>query len=372
MKHFDREKIQGKTLILVAPLDWGLGHATRCIPVIKELLKQGAEVLLAAEGLQAALLSAEFPALTILPLEGYKIKYGSSRTGLAWNILRQGPGLLKSINREKQWLEDTIKKYPVSGVISDNRFGLHTRKLPCVFLTHQLQIKSPAGKLMDALLRQWNYQHINKFFECWVPDNDAVHHNLAGDLSHPGKLPVVPVKYLGPLSRFETTTEIHCGNRIVILLSGPEPQRSLLENKLINQMIELKEEIVMVRGLPGEARMIPSTRNLNFYNHLPAGELHELLLSASFVICRSGYSTVMDLIRFRKKSILIPTPGQTEQEYIAGFLQSKQFAFCVEQEHFSLAGAIADARRFNYQLANFNSQDNLAGAVKDFLQVAAT
>ena len=339
----------GKKL-LVAPLDWGLGHATRCVPVIRDLLNNDCEVWLAGEKAQEKLLREEFPSLPFLPLKGYRIKYGKS--GLTGKILLQVPSILRSIKEENKWLKQQVSNHGFDAVISDNRYGLYNEKVFSVLITHQLNIKTPLGKWSEKILQQWNYKLINKFNECWIPDDEG-ENNLAGELSHPVKLPSIPVKYIGPLSRFTSFSPSGDGGikgHLLIILSGPEPQRTILENKVIDQIVNYPATATIVRGLPGEKNIIPSTNTIHFYNHLSTDELNTEAVKAEFIISRSGYSTIMDIACVQKKSILIPTPGQTEQEYLAGHLMKKQFAFCIDQKEFSLGKNIEEARNFEYHL----------------------
>ena len=339
----------GKKL-LVAPLDWGLGHATRCVPVIRDLLNNDCEVWLAGEKAQEKLLREEFPSLPFLPLKGYRIKYGKS--GLTGKILLQVPSILRSIKEENKWLKKQVSNHGFDAVISDNRYGLYNEKVFSVLITHQLNIKTPLGKWSEKILQQWNYKLINKFNECWIPDDEG-ENNLAGELSHPVKLPSIPVKYIGPLSRFTSFSPSGDGGikgHLLIILSGPEPQRTILENKVIDQIVNYPATATIVRGLPGEKNIIPSTNTIHFYNHLSTDELNTEAVKAEFIISRSGYSTIMDIACVQKKSILIPTPGQTEQEYLADHLRKKQFAFCIDQEGFSLLKTIEEARNFEYHL----------------------
>jgi hypothetical protein len=336
--------LAGKKL-LVAPLDWGLGHATRCVPVIRHLLKLNCEVWLAGEGVQEKLLREEFPQLPFLPLEGYRIRYARKNTGL--KILLQVPSLLASIKKENQWLKDQVKQHGFEFVVSDNRYGLYHEKIFSVFITHQLCIKSPFGKWSEMLLQRWNYSFINRFSECWVPDEEGAD-NLAGKLSHPERMPAVPVKYIGALSRLKTKPVAPVKDHLLIILSGPEPQRSVLENKIIDEIIHYAGTATIVRGLPGEKSVIPSTNSIRFYNHLSSAELNDEMLTADCVISRCGYSTVMDAAALKKKCILIPTPGQTEQEYLGSYLMKKKLAYCVPQLSFSLLPSIEKAGKFNY------------------------
>ncbi|MGZ5222172.1 MAG: glycosyltransferase, partial [Chitinophagaceae bacterium] len=161
MNHDPASKKNGHLRILVAPLDWGLGHATRCIPVIYELLTRNVEVWLAGEGPQEILLKKEFPDLPFLYLRGYRVKYGKSGMGLISAIFRQVPQILSSIRQENNWLKDVANKYQFDAVISDNRYGLFHPEIPCVFITHQLSIKSPFGKWSEKILQKRNYRFIN-------------------------------------------------------------------------------------------------------------------------------------------------------------------------------------------------------------------
>ena len=338
--------LAGKKL-LVAPLDWGLGHATRCVPVIRELINNNCDVWLAGEGVQEKLLREEFSSLPFLPLKGYRIKY--AKAGLTGKLLLQIPSILRSIKEENKWLKEQIIRHGFDAVISDNRYGLHHEKIFSVLITHQLCIKSSLGKWSEGFLQKWNYKLIDRFNECWIPDEEG-ENNLAGELSHPGKLPAVPIKYIGPLSRFKKNNVEEMKGHLLIILSGPEPQRTILENKIIDQVVNYNGSATIVRGLPNEKNIIPSTNTIHFYNHLASEELNNEAMKAEFVIGRSGYSTVMDMAALQKKCIFIPTPGQTEQEYLGDHLMKKGFAFCIRQNDLSLLKNIEEAGRFNYSL----------------------
>ena len=335
--------------LLVVPLDWGLGHATRCIPVIKDLLANNCMVWLAGEGAQEKLLRKEFPELPFLLLKGYRIRFPDS--GAFFRLLLQIPKILKAIKDENIWLKEQVNKYGFDGVISDNRYGLFHDNIFSVFITHQLSIKSPVGKWSENLLQHWSYKFINRFNECWVPD-EAGKDNLAGELSHPEKFPGIPVKYLGPLSRFEFTTGKEIKNHLLIILSGPEPQRSLWEETIINEVAHYHGTATIVRGLPDEPAIIPSTNSIRFYNHLDSKLLNDEMNKAEFVISRSGYSTIMDIVKLKKKSILIPTPGQSEQEYLARYLSGKHRVFRISQKNFSLQKALTAVNNFNFHFTD--------------------
>ena len=345
-----------KKRILIAPLDWGLGHATRCIPLINLLLKQNCEIIVAADGSVAELLQKEFPGLVILRLKGYGVRYSNNRHLFFPKILVQFPRIIAAVKYEKKWLGQIITKHRIDAVISDNRFGLYTNKIPCVFITHQLFIRT-GNMLLNKMAQKINYSYINKFVECWVPDMEG-HNNLAGELSHPSRLPGIPVKYLGVLSRFEKK-DFEKKFDLLIMLSGPEPQRSIFENILLEQLKEMPCTIALVRGLPLENKLpIAGNKSISIFNHLPADELNELIQRTGIIVARCGYSTVMDLVKLKQPAILVPTPGQAEQEYLAGFLHEKKIFFTISQENFSLKQVLRDIKKFEFSRMNISTGMN--------------
>ncbi|MCU7550726.1 glycosyl transferase family 28 [Chitinophagaceae bacterium LB-8] len=349
---------------MLAPLDWGLGHATRCIPLIDRLLKDGHEVYLAGDGRIKTLLLQEFPNLHFLSLKGYDVYYARTKKGLLFTMLQQVPKILKAIRYEHHWLDDAMKKYHFDMVISDNRYGLYHPDAYSIFITHQLLIRAPY-RWMEQMLQRINYRLINKFDECWVPDQEQPPY-LAGELAHPSLLPRIRVKYIGPLSRFHHDNSIEAGQHLLILLSGPEPQRSILEQNILSQLEGIVGNVLMVRGVPGEDRIPVAAPHVVIKNHLPADQMKDALLQASMVISRCGYSTVMDLMAVRKKSILIPTPGQTEQEYLARHLMEQHLALCIPQDTFNLQAALSLASSFPYQTCVFDwDQDKFENIIGD-------
>ena len=343
--------------VLVAPLDWGLGHATRCVPLVHAMLGLGWDVTLAGEGPSLSILTKEFPSLPSLTLKGYCISYPKKGFLFIPKLLLQVPKLFKTISLEQKWLEEKQKEHQWNLIISDNRYGLSCQNTKCIFITHQLFVISGWGKLIDAIVNNRLHQWIRKFNQCWIPDQKE-DGGIAGKLSHPPSplptgrqaipsslLPIpyslfpTPLIYLGPLSRL-TPKENGDANKILILLSGPEPQRSLLEKKILEQIKDIDEQFLVVRGLPNEKHQPVNTSNIQFENHLTTEALSTALSNAKLVICRSGYSSIMDLLKFRKKAVLIPTPGQTEQLYLAKLMKDNHW-FWIEQQHdFQLHHAI--------------------------------
>lgn len=338
--------------VLVAPLEWGLGHATRCIPIIKELINQKCEVFIAAEGATYSLLKQEFPALTFLPLMGYRMKYSRKRYFLPLKILAQFPKLIFTIYKEHQWLKKMVKKYKIDAVISDNRFGLYHSKIPSVYITHQLLIKT-GNVFTEKIAKRIHFYFINKYDECWIPDFEI--NGLAGKLSHPKKLPK-KIKYLGGLSRFELNTAEKKYD-ILISISGPEPQRTIFEDKILSNLPSYSGKVLLIRGLPGSSEELKFENPLvEIKNHLSAKVLNEAILQSGMIISRCGYTTIMDLIRLQKKAILIPTPGQTEQEYLARFLMENKIFYTISQKDFVLQNTLQQAHVFSFAIPGYDME----------------
>jgi uncharacterized protein (TIGR00661 family) len=332
--------------VLVAPLDWGLGHATRCIPIIHALLLQKHEVILAADAAVATLLHTEFPTLEILPLKGYHIQYAKTSAGFPFQIVKQIPGILKTIQEENTWLDKIIQEKNIQLVISDNRYGLYSKKIPTVFITHQLNIITPF-RFLDRIIQKVHYRFINRFTVCWVPDSEGLN-NLGGVLSHPVTLPAIPVNYIGLLSRCKKTI-LPIQFQYCFMLSGPEPQRSILEEKIVQQISQLDSPIVIIRGLPNATNILAVPSNVTVYQHLLSEQLANTIAASEWVICRSGYTSLMELTAMQKKKILIPTPGQTEQEYLAKKLQQQNMGYQLIQSNLNLCKDLDAATKTNQQ-----------------------
>lgn len=337
-----------KLRILIAPLDWGLGHTTRCVPVIRALQQRGATVVLAGNKLQEKVLLEEFPGCEFLPLQGYEVGYSHTSKGFLLKMMQQLPRITSVIQKENRWLQTLLARQKIDGVISDNRFGLYSRQVPCVFVTHQLGIKTGLGRMSDWLVRLLNYRYINRFSRLWIPDFEGLQ-NLAGALSHPRSLPSATISYLGPLTRIDGAPAV-AGDRdqgVLFVISGPEPQRSIFEKKIFEQVRYIHQPVTIIRGLPLQEET-PSVGNAVVYNHLPARDMEAIMRAATFIVCRSGYSSVMDINALGQKAILIPTPGQPEQEYLAAWLAEAGFAPGGKQDSFNLEELFASAERFSY------------------------
>lgn len=342
-----------KKRILVAPLNWGLGHATRCIPIINALLELNFEPIIASDGIALALLQKEFPMLSSIELPSYDITYAKKGRNFKIKLIKDAPKLLNTIKSEKKATKDIVKTHNISGIISDNRLGVHSKKVPTVFITHQLNVLSGNTTWLSTKMHE---KFIEKFDECWVPDTDA-DINLSGKLGHPDDFKI-PTTYIGPLSRFEKQVAKPI-NKILVLISGPEPQRTFLEEKLFLELKNYPEKVVFVKGVMEKQQVVEVMGNITVYNFMTSKLLEKTINESELVISRSGYTTVMDLAKLNKKAYFIPTPGQFEQEYLAKRLAKLNLVPSCKQDDFTIS-KIGDVynfeglKAFNYKV-NFKT-----------------
>jgi uncharacterized protein (TIGR00661 family) len=297
--------------IIVAPLNWGLGHATRCVPIIKSLQENKFTPVIASDGEALLFLQKEFPGLETILLPSYNITYAKH---LKWHLLLQIPKIRKAKNEEKKCIEDYIHKHDdVVGIISDNRFGVRSAKIPSVYVTHQINVLSGWTTFLTSFIHQ---RVIKKFDECWIPDEEGG--RFSGKLSKSKNK--LNQKYIGILSRFQKR-ELEKVHDILILLSGPEPNRTHLENQLKRIYKDSSKRVCLIQGKVEERQKTSTYGNIKVINFMLSDELEEMVSASEKVICRSGYSSIMDLVSLHKKAILIPTKNQTEQEYLAKYLK---------------------------------------------------
>ena len=336
--------------ILVAPLNWGLGHATRCIPIINALIALNFEPVIASDGNALKLLKKEFPKVKSFDLPSYNITYPKKPTHFKLKLLKDTPHFLKTIQKEKKEINSIVEKANISGIISDNRFGVRHNKIPCVFITHQLRVLSGNTTWLSSKLHQ---NIISKFDECWVPDYSGIK-NLSGDLGHIEDYKQ-PIKYIGPLSRFKKIKSQTKYN-LMVLLSGPEPQRSYLEEQLLEGLKHYKGNVLFVRGKIETNQKKETKGNLVVYNFMTSKELEISINESDLILSRSGYTTLKDLEKLEKKAFFIPTPGQFEQEYLAKKMHQGNVAPYATQDEFDIKmlANFEDYKGFQYQDYDLN------------------
>ncbi len=323
----------GKT-ILIAPLNWGLGHATRCIPIIKALQENNFIPIIASDGIALELLRKEFPYLQVLQLPSYQIEYAKNGKNFKWKLLQNCPKMIEAVLEEKQIIKKWIKKYDIDGIISDNRLGVFSQKVPSIFITHQLNVMTGSTTWITSKL----HQHIiKKYVECWVPDVKETP-NLTGKLGHIKKAGF-KIKYIGPLSRMhkKETSKIY---DLMVILSGPEPQRGFLEEKLKKEMLRYNGKVVFVKGIIEKDQQKEQIENVTYFNFMNSRQLEQTFNESEMVLCRSGYTTIMDLSKLGKKAFFIPTPGQYEQEYLAEKLEKEGLVPYAKQNDFRIENLI--------------------------------
>lgn len=324
--------------VLVCVLDWGLGHATRSIPVIRELQRQGAQVILASSRDAGLLLRQEFPALDYHELPGYSPVY-QSEGSLLLTLASQGFKFAAAIRQEHRWVEELVRRHQVNLVISDNRFGCFSAQVPSVFVTHQYQVRLPnPWSVAERLVNRWLASHYNNYQHVWVPDQPD------SGLTSPFVPVRAPVTHVGWLSRFAREGDATPGWDLVATVSGPEPQRKKFADQLTRELAASGQRALLVTGQPGAATREERGR-VEIVNHLPAKNLEQALRGADVIIARSGYSTIMDLIALGKRAVLVPTPQQPEQILLARKLHEWKVAFCPDQQNFTVEKALQEVRQ---------------------------
>jgi uncharacterized protein (TIGR00661 family) len=319
-----------KKTILVAPLNWGLGHATRCIPIINALLKNNFTPIIASDGTALHLLKKEFPELLSLELPSYQIEYPKNGKNLKWKLFKNSLKTIRAVQEEKKIIAKWITKYQISGIISDNRLGVFSTKIPSIYITHQLKVMSGNTTWITSKIHQ---QFIKKFTECWIPDVEN-NPNLSGALGHLVKTSL-NIKYIGSLSRLHKK-DLQVKYDLMIMLSGPEPQRGILEAKLKIEVLKYCGKTVFIKGVVEENQIKEQLANVTYYNFMTSKELEDTFNSSENILCRSGYTTIMDLTQLQKKAFFIPTPGQFEQEYLAKKLQQENLVPFAQQDDFKI------------------------------------
>ena len=322
--------------ILICPLNWGLGHASRDIPIIRRLICEGFRIIVAADYPIIKLIKSEFPDIETEYFPGLQITY-SSKNSQVTHLLKQLPSAFKWVSREKKHTALLVKKYNPVCIISDNRYGVRHPKIKSIFITHQLMLKMPKKLAwLEKPAHQLIKKLISRFDSCWIPDN-PLHDSLAGDLVHKYPFPD-NARLIGSLSRFMHQYDDIKDNDneydLLIILSGLEPQRTILQKILTEKVIAEDIKTLMITGvLNNETTETEKIKgNLKILPHLKSKELYQLIKKTPYIISRSGYSTIMDLWFLNRNAVLIPTPGQTEQEYLAQIAENSNHVFIRQSE----------------------------------------
>lgn len=315
--------------VLVSPLDWGLGHASRLSRVVSDLMRDGHEVMMAGSGRSIELLKGDYPTLKCVELKSFS-PWFFKRLPQWLAITMQVPTFIYYIYCERRRTEQIVGEHDIDMVVSDNRYGVRCDNCKSVIITHQLspRIASWCPRPLEWLFALGIGRLLNKFDEVWIPDIAEFPDGIAGELAKPSANLRTKTRYVGILSRLDKNAD-ELPKRIdhLAIISGPEPQRSIFEDMVARDFSTLGGRRVIVRGITeGEAdKSIADATGTEFINHCSTRTLSEIIKSSNRIVCRSGYSTVMDLIEMKKTAYVMPTPGQAEQEYIAQ--RTKKYGF---------------------------------------------
>lgn len=326
--------------VLLAPQHWGLGHVTRTIPVIRYFIDRGWEVYLASSDAGSDLLRREFPSLPVFELPDYKINYPSKN--MYWNMAIQLYKMHSAIWKENRVIRKLCKEYKINLLVSDARLGAAQSRVKSVIITHHLHFPLPF-KFFEWCADTWMRFFYLQFDEIWIPDFQD-EPNLSGLLAHQFKSK--KHYYIGALSRFKKL-DLDTRYNYCFMLSGPEPQRTRLEDRIVSQLQSIEfQKVVLIRGTT-KAHSISVPANVDVIDLATSEQINSIMCSSDLIICRSGYSTLLDLSVIQKKALLIPTPGQPEQEYLGRELHRKKMFFCIDQDALDLSKQIPVAMEFS-------------------------
>jgi len=354
--------------ILFCPLNWGLGHASRSVPLLRVLQQLDYNILMAADQAPLAFLKSQFPELEWIRFKGFEPGYAKGNQQF-FKLLIQLPLAFWYYFRDKKFIARLVKSREIDLILSDNRFGAWHKNVPSVIITHQLNLKLPPGiRLLNSTANMLNHKLIKNFDQCWIPDHPPVK-NLSGELS---LIPenFIPACHLGILSRFNLseTNNMPKDIDLLIILSGPEPQRSLLEHKLIKLLADTDRSCVILRGLPQNQNNEQVINKIKLLNHAADEEFLQLISRSKKLVCRGGYSTIMDLLSLKVNALLIPTPGQSEQEYLAEYLAKKNWFQVVSQDQISLSDLFAATPQSQSEIPD-NNPEKLESILQNLLKL---
>lgn len=319
--------------VLICPLNWGLGHATRCIPIAREFQRQGFSVDFASDGGPLELLRLEFPIARFHELPGYSITYPTNN--IIINVGRRMMALLTAVREEHRVIKKIVADGAYDILVSDNRFGCYTSDTFNIFITHQINILTP-GSVFDPAVNTFNHRYIRKYDECWIPDF-AQSPGLSGRLGHDH--PFAQFRYIGPVSRMKKY-DLPLKFKMAAVISGPEPQRSNLEKLLREQLSGLPFPTALVGGVISRHAATKNKGQMEYFPYLTSEALNKLMSQSEIIVCRGGYTTIMDLVALGKKAICIPTPGQTEQEYLTKVYHKNGYYLRQKQDRVDLEAAL--------------------------------
>jgi uncharacterized protein (TIGR00661 family) len=339
---------------------WGLGHATRTLPIIRKFVKEGDDVKIVSHGRALELLRSELgESASYVELEDYQPPKTLNPRILALNTFLNAPQYITSMDREHRFVRRLLLSEKVDIIFSDNRFGFYALNVPSFYMTHQLRLMNPLrSKKLESGSERFNLWFLNRFKGILVPDYRE--NGLSGRLSH--GLSVIDeddLSYVGPLSDFRYQ-DVEQDIDLLVSISGFEPHRTAFEKIVMEKLSTLEGRVVVSLGRPAETVV---KENVKVQGIVSREDQESLLNRAKLVVARSGYSTVMDLHALGKKAILVPTPGQTEQEYLASYHMAMGNFFCVHQDQLDIKKQARDTLLRKYPVRQHSTDKSIENAV---------
>lgn len=353
--------------IIYALCSWGLGHATRSLPVIRRLIKEGHEITIISHDRALTLLKNELKESAIfVDIPDYPLLVSENKQQFIAKSMVYWPLFIQRMESGLQQLTKLLKTTPCDRIISDGRYDMYSKSIPSFFISHQMRIMNPMRfEMFERGSETFNLFFFKRFKEILIPDYET--DDLSGDLSHNlHKIDEKKLHYVGVLSDFNKK-RLKKDIDYFISLSGPEPQRSILEEKILSQINDLSGNIVITLGKTEKKEQI-TNENIKTYSYLTKEERETLLNKTKLVISRSGYSTILDLSVIGTKALMIPTPGQVEQEYLAQYHKNKNSCHSINQDDIHLKKDIIIAEKTN----GFSAKKSVENAVENVLQIIQT
>jgi len=342
--------------VLFAVCSWGLGHAVRDLPLMRRIIKERHQLTVIGKGRSLQFLKKELKSnCSYREIADYSLAYSERNFSVAKFVTRL-PIYISEIVQEHSKIERLVKSHPCDRIISDSRFGVYERGIPSFFIFHQLRFIAPKRvKFFEMFTEGFNYLFKDNFDKFLIPDTKE--DSLSGDLSHNLLyFKQSKIEYLGPLGDLEKK-DLFSDIDYFISLSGPEPQRSVLEKKIMDQISSLKGRIVVTLGKPEEEKTEYFSDNIQIFSCLNRKKQEEMMNRAKLIITRSGYTTLMELAFLGKKALFIPTPGQTEQIYLADYHMNKKNFYSVSQNKLNLVKDVEKAKKYKGLSLDFSPKE---------------
>jgi uncharacterized protein (TIGR00661 family) len=349
--------------VLYGVNSWGLGHASRSLPIMRKLINEKNEVTVVSSGRTLEYLKKELgKSAKYLKLHDYPKPYSKYNLFLA-KFSAYLPLILKAIAEEQLKTMKIINKGKYNLLISDHRYGFGSRKIPSYLMMHQLRLVTPFRlAVVEEVTELFHFSMLLRFKKIIVPD--FKNKSLSGDLSH--SLDIFNgwnVEYIGPLSDLRKR-DLKEDIDYLFTISGPEPSRTVFQKKILEQIKNIDGKIVVVLG-KAEKKKSKQKENIEIHDYLKSDKFEEIMNRSKMIVSRSGYSTLMDIVELKKKAMFVPTPQQTEQEYLARYHKKKKYFYSVSQKKLNLKKDLKRAKKYK----GFPTKGNTKKSVENFMRI---